>query len=857
MGENLRSRGPRASRKLEESEEKYRHLIEDISDGYAVLQGGKIAIANRRCAEISGYPLEEFIGQPPTKFVPPKVLEQALELFRSSICGEQAPQRYETVLSHQDGTKVPVEVILRDIIYEGSPAVSAIFRDISERKRVEGEILRRSRQLEAVNAIAATVSQTLDLDQLLDIALVKVLEVINADVGAIYLVDREQNEVVLKAHQGLSEEFTWEVSRLQLEEEVGRAMAWKEPIFQPDKLLSQANLARLMAAMEREGLQSPAVAGLWCRGIFYGAMPIATRHYRELSAEDIDLLSAISNQLALAIENASLYRDTEDKAERMAVTAELTKIIGSRLDIEEVFDAFAAGVRKLVDAAQIGIDIVEVDKVRVFAVSSEADGEIKAGGFLPLMGSATEWVWKNKRSIVEADLAQRRQFASDEIYFKGGVRSAIHIPLFSKGEVFGTFKLLSCRPHAYREREVEILEELAGQIAVAIENDRLYQETKERAEQIAMTSELTRLIGSSLDIKEVYQAFTAQLKNIVDFDRASIALVEGENLRLLAVSSDKGTKLGGGAVVPLEDSATAWVVANNRANIERDFTQVRQFPTGEILYKEGMRSAIHIPLFSKGKAIGTFNLTSRHPNAYSEREQQILWELAGHIAIAIENDRLYQEVKERKEELETAYDQLMFSATALERGKQELEDAYLQIARTLVLTLEARDPYTRGHSERVAQLARQIAFEMGFSQEEIKKIESAARLHDLGKIGIPDGILLKPSAITPSERAEIQLHPTKTVELLRFLGFMDGVLPIIEGHHERYNGGGYPSGLRGEEAPLGARILAVADAYDAMTSDRPYRAAMTSEEAIETLKQGAGTQWDPAVVEAFLRAFCK
>ncbi|MFQ5925751.1 MAG: HD-GYP domain-containing protein, partial [Dehalococcoidia bacterium] len=315
------------------------------------------------------------------------------------------------------------------------------------------------------------------------------------------------------------------------------------------------------------------------------------------------------------------------------------------------------------------------------------------------------------------------------------------------------------------------------------------------------------------------------------------------------------TELGTGVTIPLKGSIAEWVVAHKRTNIETDFAQERQFPIDERHLSGGLRSAIRLPLLSKGEVIGTFNLTSRHPNAYGEREQEILEELAGQIAVAIENDRLYEEAKQRKEELETAYHQLVETAAALEGRKEELEDAYLKMARTLVLTLEARDPYTRGHSERVAQISRQLAFEMGLSQEAMRQIETAARLHDLGKIGIPDGILLKPSAITPSERVEIQLHPTRAVDLLRHLGFLDGTLPMVEHHHERYNGGGYPNSLHGEETPLGARILAVADAYDAMTSARPYRPAMTNEQAVAILKEGSGSQWDPDVVEAFLHAF--
>ncbi len=190
----------------------------------------------------------------------------------------------------------------------------------------------------------------------------------------------------------------------------------------------------------------------------------------------------------------------------------------------------------------------------------------------------------------------------------------------------------------------------------------------------------------------------------------------------------------------------------------------------------------------------------------------------------------------------------------LNHKKWQLERAYLEMAKTLAITLEARDPYTRGHSERVAQFVRQIAFQMNLSQEEREMLDIAAGLHDIGKLAISNEILLKPSVLTPSEGAEVQRHPTKAVEMLRFLDFLKDVLPNIEYHHERYDGKGYPSGLKGEQIPLGARILAVADAYDALTSERPYRPALSNGRAMETLKQGAGSQWDPIVVEAFLSA---
>lgn len=192
------------------------------------------------------------------------------------------------------------------------------------------------------------------------------------------------------------------------------------------------------------------------------------------------------------------------------------------------------------------------------------------------------------------------------------------------------------------------------------------------------------------------------------------------------------------------------------------------------------------------------------------------------------------------------------AVTELERHVKELEDGYVNLVLNMVVTQEARESYHRGHSERVARLSTQIASAMGLPKEEVRRLETAARLHDLGRISIPTKILFKPATLTLGEWAEVQLHPLRAVELLRPCRSLRRVLPIVECHHERYDGGGYPNGYRGEEIPLLARILAVADAYDGMTSSRPYRASMSSVEAMDILEQGMGTQWDPQVVETFL-----
>ncbi len=180
-----------------------------------------------------------------------------------------------------------------------------------------------------------------------------------------------------------------------------------------------------------------------------------------------------------------------------------------------------------------------------------------------------------------------------------------------------------------------------------------------------------------------------------------------------------------------------------------------------------------------------------------------------------------------------------------------MEDA-LNIARTLGRAAEARDPYSWGHAERVAILATEIAIEMGLSKEEIGDIRIAGVLHDVGKVYIRDEILLKPDRLTPSEWTEVKRHPASGVQIIKNLDCFKGAIPLVQSHQEWYDGSGYPDRLKGDEIPLGARILAVADAYDAMTSPRPYRARLTEEEALQNLREGAGKQWEPEIVEVFI-----
>ncbi|MGQ9733662.1 MAG: HD-GYP domain-containing protein, partial [Candidatus Bipolaricaulia bacterium] len=187
------------------------------------------------------------------------------------------------------------------------------------------------------------------------------------------------------------------------------------------------------------------------------------------------------------------------------------------------------------------------------------------------------------------------------------------------------------------------------------------------------------------------------------------------------------------------------------------------------------------------------------------------------------------------------------------RGYMRLRRQAQEAFEKMIHSLMERDHYTGAHSEAVAQLAQQVARALGLPEDEVEKIGAAARVHDLGKVAIPDSILFKEDGLTNDEWEVIKQHPVRSAELLKGLEIYDGSIEIIRHHHEHWDGTGYPNGLKGEQIPLGARILALADIYNALITDRPYRKAYSKEEALEIIRGMSGKELDPRVVEAFLK----
>jgi response regulator RpfG family c-di-GMP phosphodiesterase len=225
-----------------------------------------------------------------------------------------------------------------------------------------------------------------------------------------------------------------------------------------------------------------------------------------------------------------------------------------------------------------------------------------------------------------------------------------------------------------------------------------------------------------------------------------------------------------------------------------------------------------------------------------------------HVEVAVHRALEHQRLLESKRGYETYLERMIAQRTSeLDGALQSLEGAYRMTLKALITALETRDSETHGHSERVVAFSLRLGREMNLSEDELTSLEFGSLLHDVGKIGVPDAVLRKPAPLTEPEWYEMRKHPRHGEQILGGIEFLEGASRVVAQHHERWDGSGYPVGLRGGEIDLNARIFAVADALDAITSDRVYRVGKSYEAAARELEEWAGRQFDPDVVEAFRR----
>ena len=355
---------------------------------------------------------------------------------------------------------------------------------------------------------------------------------------------------------------------------------------------------------------------------------------------------------------------------------------------------------------------------------------------------------------------------------------------------------------------------------------------EERVERLALLSQLSQILNSTLDHQEVRRRAMEAATRLMKAEVGSLLLVDEEKHQLyfevaLGDREEDIKKI----TLNLGEGIAGWVAENGKPLIVNAPEKEPRFFKGVDERTDfKTRNLICVPVKVKEKVIGVLEAINKQKEEDFDQEDLSLFiSLADQVAIALDNARLYQ----------------------------ELEEMFFQTAESLADAIEKRDPYTGGHTQRVTLYSSAIAKYLQLNPMERKWLKIASVLHDIGKIGIEDQILRKPNRLSSEEFNIIKRHSDMGAEIIEHIRQLREIVPGVKYHHEMMNGKGYPDGLKGESIPLLAKIVAVADTYDAMTTNRPYRKALEKEAAIEELKKCSGTQFDSQVVEAFIEAHQK
>jgi PAS domain S-box-containing protein len=414
-----------------------------------------------------------------------------------------------------------------------------------------------------------------------------------------------------------------------------------------------------------------------------------------------------------------------------------------------------------------------------------------------------------------------------------GYQALAAFPLMRSQRAFACLNIYSDRPNFFTPERVDLLQAFAGIAAAAIENAHLDAKVEKHLKQLQALRQIDLAISGSLDLGITLNVLLDQLITHLGVDAATVMLLNSQSLAL-ECAAERGFRSDGmsRARVPLGQGCAGVVALERKPLYIADLAAVQDKRVrSHLVVSEGFVSYYGAPLLNRGQLRGVIEICHRSRFDADEDRLGFLESLAGQAAIAIDNASLFDE---------------------MERSHSELTLAYEATLEGWARALELRDFETKGHCQRVTDLTVKLARALGVEDKDLTQIYRGALLHDIGKIAVPDKILLKQGPLTPEEWVIMRQHPIYAHELLFPIAYLRPALDIPFSHHERWDGGGYPRGLKGEDIPLAARIFAVVDVWDALNHDRPYRSAWPQDKIREYLQEEAGTQFDPEVVAVFL-----
>ena len=413
----------------------------------------------------------------------------------------------------------------------------------------------------------------------------------------------------------------------------------------------------------------------------------------------------------------------------------------------------------------------------------------------------------------------------DDILLRGQVREVEFLTLSKRGEQ----RYLYCRGAVEFDEAGKPLR-FTGTAQDVTERKLSEVQSRQQVARLTALRTIDQAITSSFDLRVTLDVLLAQLISQLYVSAAAIFILDPDELSL-SYAAGKGFRTGEVVSTSMRTAASPAVRQRRSVFIENLKLKSDDLRLTSLAAGEGFVSYVGVPLIAKGKVKGVLEVFHRAPLPLSEEWIDFLHTLAGQAAIAIENATLFD---------------------SLERSHRELMQAYDATIEGWSRALDLRDRETEGHTQRVTEMTLVLARKFGFVEQQLEYIRWGALLHDIGKMGVPDHILLKAGPLTVEEWASMRTHPQYAYDLLRPISFLVPALPIPYCHHEHWDGTGYPRGLQGTAIPLQARLFAVVDVWDALRSDRPYRQAWQVEKALDYIKSLSGKYFEPQVVDAFL-----
>ena len=588
-----------------------------------------------------------------------------------------------------------------------------------------------------------------------------------------------------------------------------------------------------------------------------GVLVVQTYDEREISYTDADkeLLNFVSNQIALAIERKQaqealhkLNQELELKvAERtqqlndqleelrqrereLSSVVDMAQALRDTHQLEEIQKAVLESTRAAIDADGVSIAMLDKETNELVYVPGIGAFQTHKGLRLKIDIGAAGWVIKNKMVYLNNDLQNNPGPTLIEI--TGGVKSLLIAPMIVDGQVIGMLEAGSFQD--WTNNDVRIMVALAEIAAYAIQRESLSEQKEHQLQRLHTLREIDRMIIGNFDLSSTLHFLVSQIAVQLQVEAVDILLVN-ENSSLITYEMGLGfvNQATRKSLVSMNHGPAEWVVENNQPMYIPEIQSSQWHEFFQNLPTEKFISYYAVPLNVKGRCTGVLEVFRRTNKKLDPEWEEFLYALGQQTAIAIENGQLVEK---------------------LTRANREMSFAYDRTIEGWARALDMRDYITGEHSKKVKEWTLILAQAMGIRDPEtLTHIRRGATLHDIGKIGVPDQILNKPGPLNDEEWKIMRQHPIFARDILYPIEFLRPCIDIPYSHHERWDGTGYPQGLKGKEIPLVARIFAIIDVFNAITSERPYRKPWSKEKAIDYIHEQSGKHFDPEVVEVFLK----